>query len=206
MGCRSLSKGKAAIETLPGFSVEAVQLDVTSDSSIADAIAYVKDMYGFLDVLISNAGISNCGLPEGLSIRERFTQIMDTNIIGPTCLTEAFIPILLRSTHRRIVYITSELGSIHDTLNPDFKYYGYDGPEYKISKAALSMVMAHYAVKYQDEGFKVNVCCPGRNATGLSGGRGEHPSVGALNACKLATAGKDGETGTFTNKDGVLPW
>lgn len=35
---------------------------------------------------------------------------------------------------------------------------------------------------------------------------GNHSSVGALNACRLATAGKDAEIGTFTNKEGKLPW
>jgi hypothetical protein len=68
------------------------------------------------------------------------------------------------------------------------------------------MIMASYAVKYKDEGFQVNVCCPGLNATGLSGGRGDHPSVGALNACRLVTADKDGKASTCTNKDGTLPW
>ena len=34
----------------------------------------------------------------------------------------------------------------------------------------------------------------------------DYASVGALNACRLAIAGKDGENGTFTNKEGSLPW
>lgn len=68
------------------------------------------------------------------------------------------------------------------------------------------MIMAHYAVKLKEDGFKVNACYPGPNATNLSGGRGNHPSVGAMNACRLATAGPDGETGTYTNKDKTFPW
>lgn len=56
--------------------------------------------------------------------------------------------------------------------------------------------MATNAARYKDQGFQLNVCCPGLNATGLSEGQGTHPSVGALNACRL----------TFTNKDGTLPW
>lgn len=67
--------------------------------------------------------------------------------------------------------MASELGSIGDTLNPAFKYYGIDAPEYKASKAALNMIMATNAVKLKKEGFQINVCCPGLNATGLNGGR-----------------------------------
>lgn len=71
MGCRSLSRGEAAISSLPNLSVEAVQLDVTFDSSISSAAECVQDMFGRLDVLISNAGISAQALPEGLTPREK---------------------------------------------------------------------------------------------------------------------------------------
>jgi len=83
MGCRSLTKGEAAISSLPNLSVESIQLDVTSDSSISKADAYVQDLIGRLDVLISNAGIFKRGLPKVLTPRERYTQIMETNAIGP---------------------------------------------------------------------------------------------------------------------------
>ena len=53
----------------------------------------------------------------------------------------------------------------------------------------MSMIMAIYAVKYKDEPFKFNACCPGLRATGLSGGKGSHPSVGAIIDYRLATAG-----------------
>lgn len=102
--------------------------------------------------------------------------------------------------------MTSGLGSIGSTLDPSNGAYGTDAPTYKTSKAAMNMIMAHYAVKLKEDGFKVNACCPGPNATNLSGGRGNHPSVGAINACRLATAGPDGETGTYTNKDKTFPW
>ena len=131
---------------------------------------------------------------------------IDSDIIQAACLTETFIPLLRKSAQPRIIFMTSELGSIGDTLNPAFPYYGFDSPEYKASKAAMNMVMASNAVKLKDEGFKVNVCCPGLTATGMTGGVGGHPSIGALNACRLAIAGKDGENGTFTNKEGSLPW
>lgn len=39
------------------------------------------------------------------------------------------------------------------------------------------MAMVTMAVKYRDAGFKVNVCCPGLNATGVSGGKGFYLSV-----------------------------
>ena len=70
----------------------------------------------------------------------------------------------------------------------------------------MNMVMAIYAVKYKDEPIKFNACCPGLRATGLSGGKGSHPSVAAIIVCRLATVGEDGESGTYTDKDGTFPW
>ncbi|KAF6219334.1 hypothetical protein HO133_005159 [Letharia lupina] len=185
MGCRSFSKGEAAASSFSNLAIEALELDISSDSSISKAFATVEGKFGHLDVLINNAGISQRALPEGLTTRQRYAQIMDTNAISAACLPETFIPLLC------------------DTLNPASQYYGLDSPEYKASKAALNMIMATNAVELKGEGFKVNVCCPGLNATGLSGA---HPSVGPLNASRLAKAGKDGEHGTFTNKEGSLPW
>lgn len=80
-------------------------------------------------------------------------------------------------------------------------------PIYRSSKAALNMIMLHYALKYKDAGWKVNATCPGYCATNLNGFVGkDDPADGALNAVRLATMGEDGETGTFSNKEGSLAW
>lgn len=148
MGCRSLEKGQAAIASLPpNLSVEPIKLDVTNDSSISKAVATVQEKYGRLDVLINNAGTGSRSLPQGLGLRQQYTQIMDTNAISAACLTEAFVPLLRKSSQPRIIFMTSELGSIGSTLNPKFPSYGVDKPQYKASKAAMNMIMATYAVK-----------------------------------------------------------
>jgi len=67
---------------------------------------------------------------------------------------------------------------------------------------------ATLAVKYATEGFKVNVCDPGYCATNLNNfaATAGDPRQGAINARRLATLGEDGETGTFSNMNGPLPW
>lgn len=63
MGSRSLEKAQKAIETLkeevPGVSntVEAIQLDITSDGSIEKAFAHVESTSGYIDSLVNNAGM-----------------------------------------------------------------------------------------------------------------------------------------------------
>jgi NAD(P)-dependent dehydrogenase (short-subunit alcohol dehydrogenase family) len=62
LGSRSLEKANLAIETLnkecpqSTNTVEAVQVDLTSDGSIEKAFEQVKVSPGRLDVLINNAG------------------------------------------------------------------------------------------------------------------------------------------------------
>jgi len=69
------------------------------------------------------------------------------------------------------------------------------------------MLMLHYAHKYKDDGWKVNASCPGYCATNLNGFVGKDtPASGAMNVVRLATLGKDGETGTFSNKEGPMAW
>ena len=63
LGSRSLEKAKLAIETLhkecpeSTNTVEAVQVDLTSDESIEKAFEQVKASPGYIDALINNAGM-----------------------------------------------------------------------------------------------------------------------------------------------------
>jgi NAD(P)-dependent dehydrogenase (short-subunit alcohol dehydrogenase family) len=63
LGSRSLEKGKQAIETLhkecpqSTNTVEAIQIDLTSDESIEKAFEQVKASPGYIDCLVNNAGM-----------------------------------------------------------------------------------------------------------------------------------------------------
>jgi NAD(P)-dependent dehydrogenase (short-subunit alcohol dehydrogenase family) len=66
LGSRSLDKANAAIKELEseaasqlahsGSRVEGVQIDITNDTSIAQAIQHVKSRVDHIDVLVNNAG------------------------------------------------------------------------------------------------------------------------------------------------------
>ena len=215
LGSRDLSKGTAAASSLHTTRVSAIQLDITDDSSISLAVATVEAKFGRLDILVNNAGImsdrptgpNSIKDGGGSNIRAVMREAFEVNVISSTQMTESFLPLIFKSTDPRIIFMSSGLGSLHMTLDPGDPYYGYFAPAYKSSKAAINMVMACYAVKLREKGVKVNACCPGAVSTGMNNFREGLGTVeeGTINAVRLVTE-EDGETGTFTGREGTRPW
>lgn len=75
------------------------------------------------------------------------------------------------------------------------------------------MLMLHYASVYGKKGWKINACDPGLTKTNLGGEIMEavmkfagNVEDGTKEACRLAMLGEDGVCGTFSSKEGVMPW
>jgi NAD(P)-dependent dehydrogenase (short-subunit alcohol dehydrogenase family) len=204
MGSRNAERGEAAAAKLKAenLSVEAIVIDVTSDESITAAAKYVESQFGHLDVLINNAGIAMDGdFKAGDSYREMMYKTFNTNVFGAAQTTETFIPLLEKSTVPRIVFVSSTLAS----FELDNTSGGW--PVYRSTKTTLNMLAIQYNHRFKEQGWKINMSCPGFTSTNLNNYRGTGTvEDGAINISRLATLGKDGETGTFSNKEGPLPW
>jgi len=193
-------------------NTEPLVLDVASDDSIAAAVSSVSSKHdGRLDVLINNAGLTSDNGHDELDFsREKWEKVFQVNVFGSACVTDAFIPLLEKSQSeaKRIIFMTSSVGSIGSLADKSCLWRKERFRIYCTSKAALNMLMMQYAVQYEDDlSWKINACCPGHCATNLNAGKGmEPPEMGAINAVRLATVGKEGETGTFTNRFGTVPW
>ncbi|KIW31455.1 uncharacterized protein PV07_03103 [Cladophialophora immunda] len=210
VGSRSADAGGKVAASLAaaGNSASSVQLDITSDQSIEAAVGAVEREFGVLDVLINNAGIMLDTRKDGRSTRELFTETFNANIIGAACLTEAFLPLLRKSSSTRVLFVTSRMGSISEATNNSTMYYNLDYRAYDCSKAALNMLAVNYARILEDVGAMVNAVCPGLVKTKLTNNHpyGSSPEQGAQRIVELATAAKGGPTMTFSDKDGDIPW
>ncbi|KAK8015421.1 hypothetical protein PG990_008717 [Apiospora arundinis] len=204
VGSRSLSDAEATVkglkEEVQGESVEALQIDITKEESLAAAARVVTEKFGRLDVLHANAGIT--GIEEGGAtepISKTIQRAVSTNAAGSAATVEHFIPLLSRAENPRIIFMTSGAGSLK--LAHDFGFVK-DYPAYCISKAAENMVMLYYHHRFPE--WKVNLCNPGFRSTKLTNyGKGstETPgpiAEGAINAVRLSLLGKNGESGTHT--------
>lgn len=129
----------------------------------------------------------------------------NVNVVSTGLVTEKMIPLLEQSQAPKIIFISSDLGSMGLILK-NGKSAAPQVPWYSSSKSALNMLTLHYATQYPN--FRVNACNPGLVATGIHQENQEtegDPSLGAVNAVRLATE-VNGETGTFTQTEGPIPW
>lgn len=199
IGSRNAEAGSHAAATIlaQGYAASSVQLDLDSDHSISAAVALIEKDLGVLDVLINNAGVLLDQLQEApLPTRELFRRSLDANVTGAACLTEACLPLLRKSDFARLVFVSSRMGSLAETLNKQTMYYNTDYKAYDASKAAMNMLALNYVRILDGTGALVNVACPGLVQTKLTGFTqyGETVDIGATRLVQLATANKGGPT------------
>lgn len=216
IGSRNAVAGEQAAAALAadGYSASSVQLNVSSDESIAAATSSIESEFGVLDVLINNAGILLDYVPgvleahKGLSTRELFGQTFSTNIIGAACLTEACLPLLRKSELPRLLFVSSRMGSLSEATNKSTSFYSMDYKAYDSSKVALNMLALNYARILEGDGAMVNAVCPGLVRTKLTNDHpwGSSTELGAQRIVAMATASKGGPTATFSDREGSVPW
>jgi len=222
LGSRDFSKAEKAIQQLAADSslkvnaqdLEPIQIDVTSDDSIKAAAKTVEDNHGKLDILMNNAGIAGAQAANadgtGPSLRELYRQHYDTNVFGTAVVTDAFLPLLRKSTAptgKRIAFTSSGLSSLEWALESPGIYSGATYPVYRSTKTALNMIMVHYARLLEEEGFVVSGSDPGYCGTNLNGYGGvKHPREGAKVLIRAATDVKDKVHGRVVDEENKEPW
>jgi NAD(P)-dependent dehydrogenase (short-subunit alcohol dehydrogenase family) len=201
IGARNLDRGRTAAEAL---GTHVVQLDVTDDRSVAAAVAHLEEHAGRLDVLVNNAGILGEVVPPEEMTVDQIRTVYETNVFGVVRVTNAFLPVLRQAATPSVVNVTSGLGSMTLTGDPDRVESQYPLAAYGSSKTAVTMLTMQYA--RTTPGIRFNAVDPGQTATDFTGGLGGTIEDGAAAAVRIATLGAATPTGTATDKDGTLPW
>ncbi|KAK7702727.1 putative secondary metabolism biosynthetic enzyme [Botryosphaeria dothidea] len=174
-----------------------VPLDVTSEESIKSAASHVSQAQGSsgIDVLVNNAGISSASF----SAVEDMTDLDDifkVNVGGVHNVTRAFLPVLKKGNLKKIINISSTLGSI---TKAD-AYMHMRNPSYKISKAALNMLTVQYSISLKKEGFTVIAISPGWLKTDLGSQAADlEPEQGANATLDIVSRATSADTGKFFN-------
>ena len=139
-----------------------VKCDVTSAESVDAAFAAVEAEFGPVEVLVSNAGITNDGLLLRMSESD-FTSVIDANLTAAYRVTKRAAQGMLRAKKGRIVLVSSVVG-----------LSGQAGQaNYAASKAGLVGFARSVARELGSRSITCNVVAPGPVATDMTAALGE---------------------------------
>lgn len=102
-----------------GGIIDIFQMDVTDKNSIQPIIHDITAKYGFVDVLVNNAGYGVGGFFEDLT-DEEIRQQMEVNFFGVQNVTRAVIPMMRQRRSGKIINISSVAGF---STSPAFSAY-----------------------------------------------------------------------------------
>ena len=197
-------RGDEVIATMrtpvPIEGVRVEPCDVASEPSIAGLAARLGDTA--LDGVINNAGVWG-GEKQSLA---RFDaaeamRTYQTNALGPLMVAIALLPHLRRGTGKKLLHLTSGMGSIED--NTSGGSYGY-----RMAKAALNMASRSLANDLKREGIWSAVINSGWVQTDMGGGGATTPVGDSVRGILAQLDALDAKsTGAFLNwRGGTYPW
>ncbi|CDF86218.1 dehydrogenase of unknown specificity, short-chain alcohol dehydrogenase [Pseudomonas knackmussii B13] len=154
-GARLALLGRASVEgvNLPVELHEALLLggvDLTSEDSVAQALAHIEDHFGQLDGLVNAAGGFRWQTLDGGQL-DAWDDLYRTNLRTAATASKAALPLLLRSRAGRIVNIGAA-GSVKA---------GAGMGAYAASKAGVARLTESLAEELKDSDVTVNAVLPG---------------------------------------------
>ena len=177
---------------------------MTGDASVAAAAEHVAAATG-LDVLVNNAGILGPRVPAEETTAADVREVYETNVLGIVRVLGAFAPLLARSENPVVVNVSSGMGSLAVTGDPErleSRLVSLPDPS---SKTAVNMLTTQYAKAYPQ--MRVNAVDPGYTATDLNGHSGTQSVEQGTDAIvRMASIDSSGPTGTFVDRNGDVPW
>jgi len=185
------------------------RLDVTDHAAIDDLAARYRGEP--IDILLNNAGIVGPYPLDDHIHRQHFgsmdyalwDDVLHTNTFGPLKMTEAFLEQVAASDHKKIVCISSSVGSITEVTIPALAYAS--------SKTALNRVMTIVAKELKERGIIVALLCPGYTRTRMVPDSSAHyaiePEISITGMRKIISALTLEDSGSFTRYNGdTVSW
>lgn len=150
--------------TLDGFNL--VQCDVTSDDSVKNALAYIFEKEGQIDLLVNNAGIGMAGSIEDSEIDE-IRNIFNTNVAGTIRTCKTVLPYMRKQKSGLIINISSVGGLM------GLPYRGI----YSSSKSSVELISEAMSMEVMKFGIKVVLIEPGDFKTSINENRKVSPNT-----------------------------
>ena len=188
------------LEAVSGGRVRVLPLDVMDVASVKAAAGVIGAQP--VDLLLNNAGVMG---PRNDRIGgidyAAWARVLDTNTLGPMRVVEAFVANVAKGSQRKIVTITSGMGSLED--NTSGGAYAY-----RTSKAAVNMVVRSLALDLAPRGITCSVMTPGWGRPDMGGAGGKISPAESIKAMRSVIANlRPDDSGKFLNYTGKpYPW
>jgi NAD(P)-dependent dehydrogenase (short-subunit alcohol dehydrogenase family) len=144
---RSLANAK-------GWNLDVLEMDVTNDASVNQAVQQALNRAGRIDVVINNAGIAAQGITEAYTVGQ-FEQVLDVNLFGVVRVNRAVLPAMRRQRSGLLIHVSSGIGR---TVVPGFAAYA-------ASKFALEALADAYRFELAPLGIDSVIVEPGIHRT-----------------------------------------
>jgi NAD(P)-dependent dehydrogenase (short-subunit alcohol dehydrogenase family) len=181
-------------------NLELRQMDVANTESMQE---FVRQLDGVpIDIFINNAGVYG---PSNVSFGEvdaqAWASVLHVNSIAPLMLSQLLMPNLRLGVDKKMLYLTSKMGSIADNG-------GGGSYIYRSSKTALNSVVKSLAIDLAADGFSAAVLHPGWVLTDMGGPNALIDTKTSVGGMLQVIDGLDqSSSGSFFNYDGsIIPW
>jgi short-subunit dehydrogenase len=181
-------------------NIEILELDLLEKNSIKDFCSDVKDIP--FDLIINNAGIFQDEQMEETNLDpELWLDEMMINAIGPVVLTQKLKENLISGNEKKVVFISSQMGSIDDNYSGGYYFY-------RTSKSALNSAAKSLSIDWKADEISVLMLHPGWVKTDMGGSKAKLEIDESVNSMiKVIEASNISNTGSFLNYNGdKLEW
>ncbi len=150
-GIRELAKKES-------LALHVLEMDVTDEVSVEQAVRTAVEQAGRIDVAINNAGYGISGLMEATTT-EQAQQIMNTNFFGCVRVNRAVLPYMRRQRSGLLLHISSGAGRL---VIPGFGFYC-------ATKFAMEALGEAYHYELAGQGIESSIVEPGAYQTAVFG-------------------------------------
>ena len=164
-----------------GGAATAVQADVSDETAVADFIAQCVTLYGGIDGIYANAGVSGGRKSLTELTVEDWQRTLAVNTVGVFLAIKHSVPHFVNQGQGAIVCTASVAGLRANA----------GGVDYSASKAGVISIVQTTAYQLYGTGVRINAICPGLIETGmtkptfdLARERGKEDRIGQINPAK----------------------
>jgi NAD(P)-dependent dehydrogenase (short-subunit alcohol dehydrogenase family) len=147
-----------ALAERESLAIHTLEIDVTSEASVENAVRSVIAQAGHIDVAINNAGYAILGLAE-VTTTQQAQQIFDTNFFGCQRVNRAVLPHMRRQRSGLLMHVSSGAGRM---IVPAFAFYC-------ATKFAMEALAEGYHYELAPQGIESVIVEPGAYKTPVFG-------------------------------------